>query len=116
MLNRLNRTIYYCYRLHPDDEGYLEGVEQFREPEKRMLHFRSVSGEAILLSGGEISEKRIVAKTSSYSKEKYFENDRLYIGINPPETFDPLDPRANYRIISVSVNPNVQEIVMERMV
>ena len=115
MLDRLNRPIYYCYRLQPQDEGYQEGIETFSPPVKRYLHYRSISGEAVLLAGGELSEKRLVSKVSSFSADKYFENDRLFINKSPPGEFDPIDPGANYRIVSVSVNPNVTEIIFEQM-
>lgn len=116
MLNRLNRPVYYSKRIQSGEENYQEGIETFAAPIKRFLHFRSISGEAVLLTGGELSEKRLVSRISSFSKDKYFENDRLYIGIDIPSEFDPVDPKANYRVVSVSTNPNITEIVFEKMV
>lgn len=116
MLNRLSRPIYYCYRLQPQDEGYTEGMELFRAPVKRWLNIRSISGEAVLLSGGELTEQRLVAKFSANRPDKYNENDRLLIGKEPSTEFDPIDPGANYRVTSVSLGHNVTEIIMERLV
>ncbi len=118
MLNRFNRQVYYCRRLTPEDEGYQEGIDLFELPVLRRLNVRSVSGEAVLVSGGELSQKTLVAKLPVKNPDVYYENDRLFVYASPPDTdsFDPADPKADYRITSVLQGFNVVEIILERMV
>ena len=114
MLNRLSQSVYYCRRLEAQDEGFEENLEAFAPPVKRWMNIRSVSGEAVLLSGGELTEQRIVAKI--YGPHCYHENDRLFVGKSLPAEFDPIAPNANYRIVSVSINHQITELIMEKLV
>lgn len=117
MIERFMYTLWYFRRLLPGETGYKEGLEIFAPPEKRRLNFRAISNEALLLSGGEFKEERLVGKQPVGSKEKYSENDRVYIGTEAlPEKFDPVSPNANYRVTSVGKGHRVTEIIMERMV
>lgn len=117
MIERFLYTLWYFRRLRPGDPGYQEGLETFSPPEKRRLNFRAISNEALLLSGGEFQEERIVGKQGIGSKDKYFDNDRVYIGPEDPGVdFDPVSPRANYRVTSVGRGHRIVEIIMERMV
>ena len=117
MIERFMYTLWYFRRLLPGDSGYQEGLETFAPPEKRKLNFRAISNEALLLSGGEFQEERIVGKQPVGAKEKFFDNDRVYIGGEDPSAgFDPVSPKANYRVTSVGKGHRVTEIIMERMV
>lgn len=118
MLNRFNRQVYYCRRLAPGDEAYQEGVDLFEAPVLRRLNVRPVSGEAVLVSGGELSQKTLVAKLPIKSLDVYYENDRLFVYASPPDNsaFDPADPKADYRVTSVLQGFSVIEIILERMV
>ena len=117
MIERFAYTLWYFRRLRPGDAGYQEGVELFAPPEKRRLNFRAISNEALLLSGGEFHAERLVGKQAVGAKDKYFSNDRIYIGDeNPAINFDSVAPKANYRVSSVGTGHRITEIVMERMV
>lgn len=117
MIERFSYILWYFRRLVPGDSGYQEGFESFAPPVKRRLNFRAISNEALLLSGGEFNAERLVAKQGVGSEDKYFPNDRVYIGTDDPSVgFDSLSPRANYRVTSVGRGHRVVEIIMERMV
>lgn len=117
MIEKFMYTLWYFRRLQPGDTGYREGVEMFAPPEKRRLNFRAISNEALLLSGGEFKEERLVGKQPIGSKDVYVPNDRVYIGAeDPSEKFSPIAPKANYRVTSVGAGHRVVEIIMERMV
>ncbi len=118
MLNRFNRQVYYCRRLSPQDEGYQEGVDLFGSPVPRRRNVRPVSAEAVLVSGGELSQKTLVARLPVKSLDTYHENDRVFVYASPPEpgSFDPADPKTDYRVTGVLQGFHVVEIILERMV
>lgn len=116
MLNRYKPELWYCKRLVDGDEGYEnDGIERFSEPVKRKLNYRFMSSETILAAGGEFQSGVIIARQLRGHPDKYYEGDRVYIGIEP-ENFDPVSPDANFKISSVTPMHNVVEILMEKMV
>lgn len=116
MLNRLKRKIGYCYRLHIDDDGYVDGVETFRSPVFRWLNVLPVSGEMMLANGGELSSRYMKARIPKNHPDSYFEGDRVYIDQAIEPEFDPISPNANYVIRSVLPGHSVTEILFERLV
>jgi hypothetical protein len=108
MLERNKKPLYYCERFIQDD------VEQFKAPVKRYLNFKSISGEAMLTTGGEVNTKDLVGKLYS-GEPQYIENDRCYVYKTPPTEFDPLCSDADYRVKAVLPAKNVVEVVLERL-
>jgi hypothetical protein len=113
MLERNKKPLYYCHRLNPGDEGYTEGFELFATPVVRYLNFKSLSGEAMLTTGGEVNKKDLVAKLYS-GEPQYFENDRCYVYKIPPVEFDPFCSDADYRVTAILPAKNVVEVIFER--
>ena len=107
MLERNKKPLYYCERYIEND------VELFRPPVVRYLNFKSISGEAMLTTGGEVNKKDLVGKIY-VGEPQYFENDRCYIYKTPPEIFDPLCSDADYRVTAVLPVKNVVEVLLER--
>lgn len=116
MLNSLKQPIYYCRRLQPQDEEYIEGITTFFAPKKRWLNIKTIDSEAVLLSGGEANQSTLIAKISNMNPDTYFENDQVFVDSIPPENFDPNDTKANYRITSVKKSHRVTEIIMKKMI
>lgn len=113
MLNRLNRSLYHCARLKHGDAGYVEGMELFAEPVKRMVDYLPISGETTLATAGEINRKYYKARMK---KCPFAELDRCYIYIKPPIEHDPMCTSADYRVLSVLPGHNVIEVIFERLV
>lgn len=118
MLNRWNRVVYHCRRLLPGEEGYLDGTELFEVPTLRRLNVRPVSGEAVLVSSGELTKQQLVARLPARSLDEYRENDRLFVykAFDYANTYDPAAPGADYRVVSVLRSFYVTEIILERLV
>jgi len=116
MLEMLKSPVYLYKRIQEGEEGFEPGIEKFKEPEKFMLHFKPMSGESLILTGGEMSKKKVVAKLSSTYKDTFHEQDRLLLNGEPKDVFDDLNPFADFRIISVSTHYRVTEVIAEQIV
>lgn len=114
MLERNKKPLYYCRRLTPSDSGYVDGMETFAAPVLRYLNYKSLSGEMMLETIGEVNSKNLVAKMP-LGGDTYTEGDRCYVYVKPPETADPLCTDADYRVSSVLPGTMVTEIILERM-
>lgn len=89
-------------------------MEAFAAPVLRYLNYKSLSGEMMLETIGEVNSKNLVAKMP-LGGDTYTEGDRCYVYVNPPETADPLCTDADYRVSSVLPGTAVTEIILERM-
>lgn len=116
MLERLKKPISYCRRLKPGDDGYLDGIESFAPPVKRLLNYRSISGEALLLSGGEVKTETLSARMPVGDPDAYREGDRAFIKAQASGDFDPVDPGCDFRVASVREAHGIREILFERLV
>lgn len=118
MLNRYNRLVYLCQRLGPEEDGYQEGIDLFHPPVSKRLNLRSVSGEAILVSGGELAEKTLIARMPEHMTKDFRENDRVFVHKTPSaeEEFDPAAPGGDYRVVSVLPGFQLTEIILERVI
>lgn len=114
MLERNKKPLYYCRRLTPADTDYVDGMETFFPAVLRYLNYKSLSGEMMLETIGEVNSKNLIAKMP-LGGDTYTEGDRCYINVEPPETADPLCADADYRVISASRGSRTAEIVFERM-
>lgn len=114
MLERNKKPLYYCRRLTPADADYVDGMETFAPAVLRYLNYKSLSGEMMLETIGEVNSKNLIAKMPLGS-DTYTEGDRCYVYVKPPETADPLCTDTDYRISSVLPGTAVAEIIFERM-
>lgn len=116
MLNRFKPFLWYSKRLVEGDTGYIDdGIERFAFPVQRKLNYRFLSGELSLVSAGELKTGIITARCLRGHPDKYFEGDRLYIG-EAPKNFDPIDPKAGFKIVSVLNMHNIVEIIAEKLI
>ena len=117
MLNRFKPIVWYCKRLTEGDEGYEnDGVDRFSAPIQRFLNYRYLSSELALASGGEINSGILTARQLRGHPDKYYEGDLLYVDKEPENSFDPIEPGANYRITSVMPNHNIMTILAEKKI
>lgn len=116
MLNRLKRAVYYCRRIQPGEEGYLDGISLFRPPELRIINLLPVGGETILASGGELSEHYLKARLPTKSQDQYYERDLIFVYLPAPKSFDPADPGADYTVKSVLPGHGVTELILQELV
>ena len=114
MLERNKKPLYYCRRLTSGDTGYVDGTETFAAPVLRYLNYKSLSGEMMLETIGEVNSKNLVAKMP-HGGDTYTEGDRCYVIVKPPDKADQLCTDADYRVLSVLPGTAVTEIVLERM-
>lgn len=114
MLERNKKPLYYCRRLTPSDVGYVDGMETFEAPVLRYLNYKSLSGEMMLETIGEVNSKNLVAKMP-LGGDTYTEGDRCYVYAKPPDMADPLCADADYKVKSVLPGTMVTEIILERM-
>lgn len=115
MLESKKTPIWYCRRLTPSDPDYVEGFDLFALPVKRRINLRSLNGELLLTTGGEINRKNLVAKL--YAREpEYREGDRCYIYAPLPEEPNIMCEGADYRVTSVLPDHGVTEVIFERLV
>lgn len=117
MLDRYKMPIWYCQRIRPADEGYIDdNVERFREPVQRYLNLHPISGETMLVSGGELHVQVISIRLPKGHPDKYFEGDRMFVYNSPSGEFDPIEPGCDYRIISVLPMHSFVEILAQKLV
>lgn len=112
MIERLKSKVFYCRRHSPLDEGYVEGVETFAAPVVRFLNLRDLSGEAMLVTAGEIKTGTLICKTY----DEYAEKSRLYITKEPPAEFDGMCTDADYTVVSADVANRPKTVVLQRLV
>lgn len=116
MLNRYKLPIWYCCRLQPTDEGYVKDIERFREPIQRYLNLNPISGELMLMSGGELNVQTITIRLPKGHPDKYFEGDRMFVYRKPEGQFNPIEPGCDYKILSVLPMHTFTEILARKLV
>lgn len=112
MLQRLKRPIYHCHRLVEGENGFQKGFDLFSPPVQRMINIRGINGELLIVTGGELDVRNLVAKIRGPCP--YREGDRCYVAVAPPESHDSMCSKADYRIASVSRVHNTAEVVFEK--
>lgn len=115
MKQQLKKKVYHCHRVKEGESGFVAGFDKYLPPIEKWLSIRSVSGEAILVTGGELNNRNLICKLPSAIND-FSENDRCYIGVIPPQKYDFMCNGADYRVVSVLTSFGFTEIIFERVV
>lgn len=109
------REIYHCRRLRRGETGFCEGCTLYTPPVQKRMALRAVSAETMLLTGGELSVKRLVAKLPT-AANTFCEGDKCYVFAPLPKEADAMCKTADFKVISVQSAHTFTEIILESVV
>ena len=108
--------MFYSHRIRPGEEGYTEVAPTYLPPVERFLNIYPISGELLLLSGGDLTRKTLRAQLPTGSKDEYIEGDLLFVENVPDEDQSPTDPNADYCVQTVLEGHSYTEILLEKRI